>query len=120
MWTVEFDADVAQAGRVRHGAERFLRGEGVADGLDDIELMLSELVTNAMLHATAPRRATLEVNANAVRVSVDDATSQQPRVLPMSPTRPGGNGMRIVSSLAARWGVTHNLVGKSVWFIVAR
>ena len=120
MWTVQFGAEANQASKVRHGAEGFLRGQGVTDQIDTITLLLSELVTNAMRYAVAPRRATVSIEAKTVRVTVDDATSQPPRVLPTDLMRPGGNGMRIVSSLATTWGVQGKLVGKSVWFTVPR
>lgn len=84
-----------------------------------LELLTSELLTNAVVHtgATTPIRVVAEHGEDYVRVAVTDPDTTLPVVRPPSATRPGGNGMRIVAALADRWGVdVHPGVGKTVWF----
>ncbi|MEV7974124.1 ATP-binding protein [Cellulomonas sp. NPDC089187] len=87
-----------------------------------LELLTSELLTNAIVHTGAHAPVTLiaDLRADAVRVSVTDTDTTLPVVRPTSPGRPGGNGMRIVDALASNWGVDlHPAVGKTVWFEAA-
>ena len=71
-----------------------------------LELLTSELLTNAVVHTGAPTPLPQLPPHRAANL---------PR--PPSATRPGGNGMRIVAALADRWGVdVHPGVGKTVWF----
>ncbi|WP_035804646.1 ATP-binding protein [Kitasatospora mediocidica] len=88
---------------------------------DDVLLLVSELVTNACLHAGGPQELLLRGTADAVRVEVSDASPvpPQPRV-PHHPGRPGGHGLHTVARLSRQWGVTvrEDQSGKSVWLEV--
>ncbi|MYZ11474.1 ATP-binding protein [Streptomyces sp. SID2999] len=91
-----------------------------ADGLaDDLALIVSELVTNAVLHGrTAPGRqveVTLDHSAGRVRVEVRDTGEGMPRRRPRVPLAVSGRGLEIVDSLSEKWGVTAQIVGKTVW-----
>lgn len=87
---------------------------------DEIELLVSELATNAIVHARTPLLLTLCRQGGRVRVEVMDDDPTPPRVnLQPDPLRPGGRGMCLVNALAADWGVNVNDHGKIVWFEVA-
>ena len=79
-------------------------------------LLTSELVTNAVLHATGPLRVSVEGGDGHVRVTVQDGTIVVPRVLDPDPESTSGRGMQLVDVLAARWGAETTTTGKSVWF----
>ncbi|KUL42594.1 ATPase [Streptomyces sp. NRRL F-4489] len=85
---------------------------------EDVLLVVSELVTNACLHAEGPEELRLRRVAKVLRLEVSDlgAGSPAPRS-PHRPGRPGGHGMFIVQRLCLDWGVVRNAdgAGKTVW-----
>jgi anti-sigma regulatory factor (Ser/Thr protein kinase) len=87
-----------------------------AEGIDDTLVMLSELMTNALLHAGSEARVHLLIAAGRVRVTVCDTSGEAPVVRPLDAERVGGNGLRIVQALADDWGASSLGSGKEVWF----
>jgi anti-sigma regulatory factor (Ser/Thr protein kinase) len=82
-----------------------------------VELLLSELVTNAVMHART-RFSVVLTRANAVlRCEVTDASplAPEPRRTPTA-GQTGGRGLLLVESVASRWGVQRHQHGKTVWF----
>ncbi|BEP15106.1 hypothetical protein acdb102_34170 [Acidothermaceae bacterium B102] len=111
--------------RARRYAAAALRG-GPADHLiGDVELVVSELVTNALLHAGPP--ATLRVylpgqrdgatpsGSSVVRVEVRDATRTAPIRAIASTEAMTGRGIALVEALVTSWGIEHEGQGKIVW-----
>lgn len=91
--------------------------------LDDVRLIVSELVTNAVRYGTEPGdrvRVVVTPAADTVRIEVHDPERRRPHFKPVSDERPGGRGLLIVEAIAARWGVDERPFGKSVWAEVAR
>jgi histidine kinase-like protein len=89
---------------------------GVAD---DAELLTSELVTNAVLHAGSPVKLTMCRMGGGVRVEVADEDSDPlERALRHQRQRSAttGRGLALVRALAGHWGVIVGGGGKSVWF----
>lgn len=85
---------------------------------EDVLLVVSELVTNACLHAGAPQELRVGCGPNVFRVEVVDPGSGHPAPrTPHRPGRPGGHGMFIVQRLCLDWGVEHDPDGngKTVW-----
>ena len=81
----------------------------------DVELLLSELVANAVRHGGGVDRVTLTADAGCVRIDVRDHEPGEPAVS-RDPGRESGWGLLIVDRLAAEWGVQHHPGdGKSVW-----
>ncbi|MGW4892575.1 SpoIIE family protein phosphatase [Kitasatospora sp. NPDC004240] len=105
-------------GRLPGKARRFTRETLTAWGLsplcDYAELLVSELVTNALLHADAPRRLRL-FRDRVLTVEVADAGGQTPQLRPFAEQDEGGRGMFLVSELAQRWGSRLTRDGKVVW-----
>ena len=103
-------------------ARRFVRdlmidSDTIAD-LDTASLLVTEIVTNAVLHAMAPMMLRVDVNADVVRIEVSDGSQLPPRVHAFSATAATGRGLRLLESLAERWGVRPEPGGKVVWFEV--
>ena len=88
---------------------------------DDVLLLMTELVTNAVRHADAApdRMVRLEVRQQrgAVRVSVcDEGPGFEPEATSSSPDGAGGWGLVLVDRIADRWAVTRTATGACVWF----
>ena len=103
-------------------ARRFVRAR-LVDGLTDVDtatLLVSEVVTNAILHARTSVRLTIEVADDVVRIAVRDGSPVQPRIHSFSATSATGRGLRLLDRLAKRWGVYADPAtgGKVVWFEV--
>ena len=90
--------------------------------LPDVQLMVSELATNAVLHAQSQFDLVLErVDRNTVRVELRDFGQGAPTVVPGEAGSGGGRGLKIVDLLAQKWGVENRPAGqgKSTWFVVS-
>ena len=83
------------------------------DTLDAMVLAVSELVTNAVVHAGAAPRITAVFDEGWLRLAVHDDSVDPPTVRP--PGEAGGFGLRIVSRVADGWGWTRTDAGKQVW-----
>jgi two-component sensor histidine kinase len=81
--------------------------------LDTAVLLISELVTNAVLHGTGEIRLTIDIAGPDARFSVCDDGGGRPVVRP-EPGPDGGWGLRLVGQLASRWGVREGRT--QVWF----
>jgi anti-sigma regulatory factor (Ser/Thr protein kinase) len=103
---------------------RWAVGQALRAHADDeaarrLELLTSEVLTNAVVHTRGDRRIAVcaEQHDGCLRVEVTDPDPTLPVVRPVRAGRPGGNGMRIVDALALRWGIDlHPGVVKTVWF----
>lgn len=83
----------------------------------DVTLVVSELLSNAALHAHGPVDLVLSVCGQAVlRIEVADDSDIVPAPRPAGrPMVPGGHGLRIVDQISAAWGVVPRAEGKTVW-----
>ncbi|MBN0045985.1 ATP-binding protein [Streptomyces actuosus] len=85
---------------------------------EDVLLVVSELVTNACLHAEGPESMEIGCDKKVIRIEVSDHGTGQPAPrTPHRAGRPGGHGMFIVQRLCLDWGVvrTPGMAGKTVW-----
>ena len=87
--------------------------------VDDLELLVSELVTNAVLHARSRSRLTIDSNGERVRVTVEDESAVAPRLREYGPEAATGRGVLLVDRLSTNWGVDFDDGGKRVWFELA-
>jgi len=82
---------------------------------DDAVLIVSELATNAVMHARSTFSVLLSWEAETLCISVRDTSASVPSVRNPSPTMISGRGLRLVSSVASRWGTDVDDEGKLVW-----
>lgn len=89
------------------------------DVAEDILLMVSELVTNACLHAGGPRELVLCRSPDGIRVEVSDDSPDPPVLRTTRPrSEPGGQGLLVVDRLSVAWGCVPAARGKTVWMEV--
>jgi anti-sigma regulatory factor (Ser/Thr protein kinase) len=128
---VRADADCEQVDRMFFGdpaalreVRRFVRrhlGSSLDESmLEDAEIVVSELATNALWHACSPFRVTLAIGADAVRISVRDAAFDPPIRRAPGDVLVGGRGIELVASLSRAWGTSEEPDGKTVWAELAR
>jgi anti-sigma regulatory factor (Ser/Thr protein kinase) len=101
-------------------ARRFIEARAGAWSLPDpvgeqLVLIGSELVTNALLHARTTLTLTLELGRDRVRVSVEDASQAPATLRRYRSDSLTGRGLGVVASLSHRWGINAEPDGKTVW-----
>ena len=102
-------------------ARQFARSAARDTGadVDTLVLLVSEVVTNAVLHARSDIRLDVRTSRELVRVEVHDLSPVVPRVHHFRLTSGTGRGLRMLEQLAQRWGVAIDpRGGKVVWFEV--
>src|SRR5579875_361157 len=82
---------------------------------DDALLIVSELVTNAVLHGSGTVLLGFERSGDSLRIEVRDRGSQVPRRKHYGLQAATGRGLELVESLARAWGVDEERNGKTVW-----
>ncbi|MEK2476978.1 SpoIIE family protein phosphatase [Streptomyces noursei] len=111
-WTLA--SDPALVSGIRAAVTRQL----AAWGLDEVsfvaELVLSELVTNAIRYGTAPIQVRLLYD-RALTCEVSDASSTAPHLRHAATTDEGGRGLFLVAQLAQAWGTRYTATGKVIW-----
>jgi anti-sigma regulatory factor (Ser/Thr protein kinase) len=103
----------------RFASQALVHQGGHGPMLDKMQLLVTELTTNAVIHAHSPIRLSVMPAADHVRVEVrdDDPTPLGTPTRP-SPDAERGRGLWLVDALATCWGVNNNERGKTVWFEV--
>ena len=102
----------------RRSVEEVIAAAGVANAeKNDLVIIASELVTNAIAHGSGPVTLSVSCEDSEITVEVSDG---DPRVelidmRPVDATAVGGRGLRIVAALADRWGTRRSHRGKTVW-----
>jgi DNA-binding NarL/FixJ family response regulator len=84
------------------------------------ELLITELVTNAVVHTSSAPRVEVELFPDRVRVAVQDDDPTPPRPRNPAQDEPGGRGLVLLEELSTRWGSDPVGIGKVVWFELAR
>jgi anti-sigma regulatory factor (Ser/Thr protein kinase) len=110
----------AETGSVR--AARISIQDALADVdkrlVESIVLMVSELTTNAILHARTEFTVEIETSQEQVRITVSDAGPGDPALKEPERETTTGRGLQIVERLADEWGIVDGSPGESVWFAV--
>jgi hypothetical protein len=83
--------------------------------VDETRLVVSEMVTNALVHAGGAAELRLRRLHDGLRVEVEDRLANLPRVGAMSSEATGGRGLLVVEALSSRWGSHAVPGGKIVW-----
>jgi anti-sigma regulatory factor (Ser/Thr protein kinase) len=110
--TITLPRDHGAPGRARALLREHANGLD-RDRLDTAVLLISELVTNAVLHGTGEIRLMIDLAGGGARFAVSDEGGGTPVVRP-EPGPDGGWGLRLVGQLARRWGVREGRT--QVWF----
>jgi anti-sigma regulatory factor (Ser/Thr protein kinase) len=108
------------AGRARRLVGRTLSRSGHGDLADVAELLVSELVTNVVLHACTELMLTVRADGTTVRVEVSDRSRVPAIARSYSVESMTGRGLQLVDGFASRWGSTEDAKGKTVWFELDR
>jgi anti-sigma regulatory factor (Ser/Thr protein kinase) len=85
--------------------------------IGDARLVVSELVTNAVLHARTPIEVQVLVGAATLRIEVTDSGLDRPHM--WAERDRGGRGLPIVEAIASGWGVVDHGSRKTVWCEIA-
>ncbi|MEV8020263.1 SpoIIE family protein phosphatase [Streptomyces sp. NPDC086554] len=112
VWPVA--ADPAAVADVRGATARQLEVWGLTDLAFTTELVLSELVTNAITYAGGPVEVRL-IRAGSLICEVSDPSATQPRMRRALLTDEGGRGLYLVAQLTTRWGCRYTRQGKTIW-----
>ncbi|MBK3594018.1 MULTISPECIES: ATP-binding protein [unclassified Streptomyces] len=110
--------DLPAVGEARCALREFLRHRSDPEETDTAELLLSELVTNALIHTRNGAAITVTSAPGRLRVEVRDfVAGQEPApYVPNADDGTHGRGLLLVQSLADSWGVMTQALGKVVWF----
>ncbi|MFJ9029086.1 ATP-binding protein [Streptomyces sp. NPDC102274] len=125
---LEVGPDPAEVGRARRWARSRLAGSGIEDDepvAETLILLISELVTNAVVHTGCPAVLRMlfgsgAAEAGTVRVEVADTSACPPRPRHADGEDTNGRGLELVDGLADRWGWQPEGAGKRIWCEVDR
>ncbi|MEV4342796.1 SpoIIE family protein phosphatase [Streptomyces sp. NPDC049590] len=110
----EFDADPAVVATARRAAAEQLDAWGLAEMAFTTELIVSELITNAVRYAGGPVSLRL-IRDGALVCEITDPSNTQPRLRRARWTDEGGRGLFLVAQLSTRWGCRYGRQGKTIW-----
>lgn len=111
----ELASDPTSVGEGRRRAADTLEAWELGHLVDDLALVVSELVTNAVLHARTPCELVLSLSDGTLRVEVADDSPAIPRRKIYGSTATTGRGLGLVEVLSRAWGVDRRNGGKVVW-----
>ncbi|WP_331770050.1 serine/threonine-protein phosphatase (plasmid) [Embleya sp. NBC_00888] len=110
----ELPADLAQVSHARELVTSKLADWGLGELAYTCELVVSELVTNAIRYAGGPVGVRL-IHDGMLVCEVSDPSNTQPRLRRARDTDEGGRGLFLVAQLTARWGSRYHRTGKTIW-----
>lgn len=114
---VSFEPDPACVGRIRRITAAFLALWNVRGRLaEDIVLVVSELVTNALVHGKGSVRLRVHHLRNELRIEVTDGSSAPAKRRPVNDDDASGRGLFLVSVLTRTWGTSDD--GRTTWCLV--
>ena len=103
-------------------AREFLRGSTCAEHhsevVDDAVLLVSELVTNSVLHGGPPVVVAVDCDEATLQVRVRDGSPMLPAPRDAASGDENGRGLALVAEMSADWGVDTEEDGKHVWFVI--
>ncbi|MER5601266.1 SpoIIE family protein phosphatase [Streptomyces sp. NPDC002265] len=108
--------DPAEVRRARAAVREQLHDWGLARQAANAELLVGELVTNAVRHSHGRPVVLRLVYGESLLCEVDDDDHDLPSLLSAGPDDERGRGLRVVSALAREWGTSRRGAGKTVWF----
>ncbi|UQA92247.1 SpoIIE family protein phosphatase [Streptomyces halobius] len=108
--------DPQEVSRARRLTGNQLARWGLHSSVETAQLMVSEVVTNAVRHAHTQHVVLRLVHTDALLCEVSDDDHALPQLLSAGPADECGRGLRVVSRLAREWGTSRTSTGKTVWF----
>jgi anti-sigma regulatory factor (Ser/Thr protein kinase) len=118
----ELPADPSVMAKCRAMVREALAEWRLPDLIDDVVVVVTELLGNAIIHGGPPIRVVLTAGEGTVTGSVTDGGAGWPRFCTAGTELEHGRGLRIVAALTERWGVepVPSGAGKTIWFTCAR
>jgi anti-sigma regulatory factor (Ser/Thr protein kinase) len=111
-WDLPAEPAVVAGARARTAAQ--LEAWGLGQLTFSTELIVSELLTNAIRHAQPPIQVRMILD-DALSCEVSDGSSTAPQLRRAGRYDEGGRGLLLVASLAERWGSRPTRTGKTIW-----
>lgn len=111
-----FPAHPSSVGQARALTREALSEPGQEPVLDDAQLLVSEVVTNALMHAGTPIDLAISMLGHTVRVEVSDGAAHLPVRREYAAMAGTGRGLQLLEELSDQWGVDTEADGKTVWF----
>ncbi len=110
----DLPAEPAVVAEARARTARQLAIWGLEEATFTTELIVSELLTNAIRHAEPPVQLRMILDG-ALSCEVSDGSSTAPHLRRVDRYDEGGRGLLLVSQLSERWGTRHTRTGKTIW-----
>jgi len=111
-----FTAEPERVAQARAFVTGHLADAQLAPAVDAVQLVVSELATNAVVHAVTPFTVSLSRSNRSLRLEVRDGSSGRVHgPATQLPTSTAGRGLVVVEACSASWGVRKEADGKSVW-----
>lgn len=102
-------------GQARRMIARQLQAWGIDSRIDDLEIVASELVTNAVRYGAGPIEIHLVIGDGAIRLEVSDHAESLPLQREAADDEFGGRGMPLIEAISTHWGIEEFTGGKTVW-----
>ena len=115
MVTLDLPPEPRSATRAREVTREHLAGTCPKDAVEIAALLVTELVTNAVLHARTAIMVGIEASPGHVMLRVTDGSEAQPVRRNYATDASTGRGIKLVEALASSWGVERSASGKAVW-----
>jgi anti-sigma regulatory factor (Ser/Thr protein kinase) len=115
---VHLEPSNAAPSQARRAVRRVVGQIVPEDVTETAELLVSELVTNAITHGAGIVTVSIDCAGHSLSVTVSDDEPTEPELQPERPMSMNGRGLRMIESLAGSWGVRPRTdgPGKDVWF----
>lgn len=117
---IQLPADTTSPAEARRFVTATLGDWTHSDALSTVQLLITELVTNVVVHTTSAPDVRISLLPSHVHVEVADTGLSDAVARVATPQDVSGRGLQLVAALASAWGTTRVAGGKVVWFDVAR
>ncbi|MCX5071110.1 ATP-binding protein [Streptomyces sp. NBC_00513] len=112
-------ADIQAVPKTRRLVLAVVRGWNLrltGETLDELALLCSEIIANAVRHTTGPSTVTVRWTGTRLRVEVTDTAPEFPSPRGCTHHAESGRGLMLIAAIATDWGTTPTPTGKAVWF----
>jgi anti-sigma regulatory factor (Ser/Thr protein kinase) len=113
--SLDLPPEPTSATRARTVTRGYLQSSCPPEAIEVAALLVTELVTNAVLHARTPIIVVVESSPGAVFLAVNDGSRADPIARNYGVDAATGRGIKLVRELSTRWGVERSDAGKRVW-----